>query len=224
MNARFTTLLGVIFSVLSHATSAQGGVFLTMDEALKLAFPQAETQRSTAYLSKPEVEAIAKRSGQQFTDAVIRPYIAQSDGNVVGTAYFDNHRVRSRREILMVVVQPDGTVGRIELLAFGEPKEYIPKSKWYRQFDDQALTKELRLKRSIRPMTGATLTARATINCVRRTLAIHSVLMERESKTPADEKGQVKPASRPSTSTQPASRSTVKQPASTSKPVRKGNT
>ncbi|MDH3816392.1 MAG: hypothetical protein OEV48_17995 [Acidobacteriota bacterium] len=41
---------------------------------------------------------------------------------------------------------------------------------------------ELALKRDIRPVTGATLTARATTEAVRRVLAIHAVAAQ--EKTP----------------------------------------
>ena len=44
-----------------------------------------------------------------------------------------------------------------------------------RHFDPARLDEELELKRAIRPVTGATLTARATSDAVRRILAIHDV-------------------------------------------------
>ena len=78
----------------------------------------------------------------------------------------------------MVTVDPAGRVGRVEVLAFDEPPDYLPRAAWYRQFDGKALDAELDLRRAIRPVTGATLTARATTAAVRRVLAIHQVLEE----------------------------------------------
>jgi hypothetical protein len=71
----------------------------------------------------------------------------------------------------MVVVRPDGTVGRVETISFDEPPDYLPRGAWYRQFDGRALDPELELRRAIRPVTGATLTARATTDAVRSVLA-----------------------------------------------------
>ena len=75
----------------------------------------------------------------------------------------------------MVVLDADGTVRRVEVVTFREPLEYMPRDGWYEQYDGQELDDDLTLKREIRPVTGATLTARATTEAVRRVLAIHKV-------------------------------------------------
>jgi Na+-translocating ferredoxin:NAD+ oxidoreductase RnfG subunit len=99
-----------------------------------------------------------------------------TDGQPVGYAYLDTHRVRTLPETLMVVLEPDGGVRRVEVVVFREPIEYIPRDSWYGQFEGERLSDELALKRDIRPVTGATLTARATTEAVRRVLAIHAVM------------------------------------------------
>jgi len=65
---------------------------------------------------------------------------------------------------------------RVEVLSFSEPEEYMPRPKWYEQFQGKPLDDELSLKRSIRPVSGATLTAHATTDAARRVLAIYRVL------------------------------------------------
>ena len=104
--------------------------------------------------------------------------MARCAGEAGGTAYFDAHRVRTLPETLMVAVDPEGRVRRLEILSFAEPPEYIPREAWYGQFTGQPLSQDLALKRRIRATTGATLTARATTDAVRRVLAIHRVLSE----------------------------------------------
>jgi hypothetical protein len=69
-------------------------------------------------------------------------------------------------------------VARLEVLAFAEPEEYLPRARWYGQFLGRALDDELNLGRGIRGVSGATLTARATTRAVRRVLAVHAVLQE----------------------------------------------
>ena len=92
---------------------------------------------------------------------------------MVGFAYIDTHRVRTLPETLLVILEVDGSVRRVEVAAFREPLDYKPGDSWYRQFDDEELDRDLSLDRDIRPITGATLTARATTDAVRRVLAIH---------------------------------------------------
>jgi hypothetical protein len=98
------------------------------------------------------------------------------EGKVVGTAYFDTHRVRTMPETILVLVDAAGAVARIEVLSFQEPEDYLPLPRWYAQFPGRLLDDELSLKRAIRPVAGATLTTNATTDAVRRVLALHRVL------------------------------------------------
>ena len=96
----------------------------------------------------------------------------------MGWAYLDTHRVRTLPETVLIVVTPDGGIRRVEVVSFREPLEYLPRASWYRQFDDRRLDERLQLDRGIRPVTGATLTVRATTEAVRRVLAMHRVVGE----------------------------------------------
>ena len=176
-------------SASSHS-SPGGEVFLTMDEALKLAFPDAKVARTTAYLDKAQQKAIQKACGNKFSSRVVYPYVAKKDGKVVGTAYFDTHRVRSLRQTLMIVVDANGKIARVELLAFAEPKRYMPKPKWLRQFVGAALDRNLKVGGRVRAMSGATLTAKASVDCSRRVLALHQALQKPQQPAPKpDPKG-----------------------------------
>ena len=173
----------VLFAVsLAAAAPAGAKVFLTQDEALKLAFPGASVERRTVFLTEAEVKEAAGLSGGPRPSALAVAYVATKDGRLAGTAYFDTHVVRTQPETLMVVVAPAGTISRVEVLSFSEPEEYLPREHWYAQFPGKALNDELAMKRGIRPVSGATLTARATTEAARRVLALHQVLERRAKK------------------------------------------
>jgi hypothetical protein len=112
----------------------------------------------------------------QVEGELVTRYVGREGGRLLGTAYFDTHRVRTLQETLMVVVGPDGKVARVEVLTFGEPDEYLPRPAWYAQFQGRALDRELAVSRGIHGVTGATLSARTATEAVRRTLALHQVL------------------------------------------------
>lgn len=160
-------------------------VYLTVDEALALAFPGAKLAKETVYLTDEQRARAAKLCGEDVELKIARPYVARVDGKVIGTAYIDVHRVRALKETLLVVVDPEGKVARIEVLAFGEPLEYVPKAEWYAQFTGKVLDDELNLRRSIRGIAGASLSARATTDCVRRVLALHTALLPQPRPEPA---------------------------------------
>lgn len=159
------------------AAALDAKVFLTQEEALKLAFPGAKVERHTAYLTEAQQKAAKKLSGdEELPSALATYYVGTKDGLDVGTAYFDTHTVRTMDETIMVVVDSAGAIARIEVLSFSEPEEYLPKPHWYAQFQGKPLDDELSMKRGIRAVTGATLTARATTDAARRVLALHKVL------------------------------------------------
>ncbi len=159
------------------AAAAAAKVLLTPEEALKLAFPGAAIEHRTAYLTAAQQKAAQKLSGDEdLPSALVTYYAATRDGKPAGTAYFDTHTVRTMPETIMVVVDPAGAIARIEVLSFSEPEEYMPRPHWYEQFQGKPLDDELSMKRGIRGVTGATLTARATTDAARRVLALHRVL------------------------------------------------
>ncbi len=158
-------------------TAASAKVFLSQEEALKLAFPGAKIERKTAYLTTAQQREAQRLSGDDaLPGALVAYYVATKDGRELGTAYFDTHIVRTMPETIMVVVDPAGRTARIEVLSFREPEEYLPRPHWYEQFQGKPLSDELSMKRGIRPVAGATLTARATTEAARRVLALHEVI------------------------------------------------
>lgn len=163
---------GTLVLALWTPQPAAGGVFLTRDQALELAFPDCEVDRETLYLTQDERRRAADLAGARIDSRLVVRY--RSDCG--GVAYFDVHRVRTLAETVMVVVDAEGRVARLEVMSFLEPEEYIPRRSWYDQFLTLRLDSRLRLKRSIDAVTGATLTARATTDAVRRILALDQVL------------------------------------------------
>lgn len=158
------------------AAPASAKVFLSVEEALRLAFPDCQVAQRTAFLNPEQRKQAAALAGAEIPSALINRSVATCAGRPGGTAYFDTHRVRTLPETLLVVVDPAGKVARIEVISFREPEDYLPRGPWYAQFLGKGLDANLDLKRSIRPVTGATLTANATLAAVRRILAVHQVL------------------------------------------------
>jgi len=152
---------------------ADARVLLTQEQALATAFPAAvKVTRQKFFLTPEQVAAARTESGVDFDDRLVVRY-AGSDGRV---AYFDTHRVRTEPETVMVVVKPDGSVERVEILPFSEPTDYFPKRRWLDQLLGRRLDRDLALNRGVRPISGASLTGRALVNATRKVLALHHVL------------------------------------------------
>ncbi|HEX4823621.1 MAG TPA: FMN-binding protein [Candidatus Polarisedimenticolaceae bacterium] len=165
--------------VAALVTAARAAVYLTQDKALALAFPEGtKVERQAIFMTDTQLrKARAAAGGVPVESALVTRYTGKdAAGRVVGTAYFDTHRVRTLDETLMVVVGPDAKVARVEILSFGEPPDYLPKHAWLDQFKGHALDDDLSVKRGIRGITGATLSSQAATDAVRRVLAIHGAV------------------------------------------------
>ena len=159
------------------ASAAQSGL-ITRDEALAAVFPGAEVEAERVFLTAGQIERAAELAGAEVPSPLVARYVARRGDDVVGRAYVDTHVVRTKRESLLISLEPDGRVRRVDVTAFLEPREYQAPETWGRQYYGRPLEDDMALQRAIRPIAGATLTAIATNAAVRRVLAIDRVLKD----------------------------------------------
>lgn len=177
-------MLALALTLLLAPSGGAGKVYLTVEEALKLAFPECVVERTTEVLTEREQVRVQGLAGAELPGRIVRPYVARKEGKLVGTAYFDAHRVRTKNEVLMLVVAPDESLRRVEVLSFAEPLEYLPRASFFAQFQGRRLDERLDLGRDVRGVSGATLSAESATRAARRTLALHRVLAERRAAAP----------------------------------------
>ncbi len=171
--------LGLALIGLTLLSSMVGASELpSVEQVLQLAFPGAQATRESLFLTHEQLQAVARTSGIDGQRALVTRFTLREEGRVVGWAFLDTHRVRTFRETILVMVDEKGRVRRAEVVAFREPRDYLPPQRWYEQFDGRALDGELELKAGIRSMTGATLSARAATDAVRRVLAVHAIIQQ----------------------------------------------
>ena len=149
---------------------------LSRDEALALAFPGATVRPEQIFLTGEQQKRAAEQAGVEVPSALVARYLATRDGRLVGRAYVDTHTVRSKKETLLISLEADGRVKRVDVTAFLEPPEYEAPELWLRQYEARTLGDDLAVNRAVRPIAGGTLTARAVNAAVRRVLAIDRVL------------------------------------------------
>ena len=181
-------LAGLVLCCMALMGQAGAVVLLSQEEALALAFPGAQVERHTAYLDSAQMDEIHRLAGPKVEPvrAMVPYYQATRAGVAVGVAYFDTRRVRTEAATVMYVVDAAGRLARVEVIAFHEPREYLPRPAWLEQFKGRTLDKELELKRGIRGMTGASLTARTLTDGARRILSLHAVLAPLQKDPAAD--------------------------------------
>jgi electron transport complex protein RnfG len=160
---------------------AESRVLVDRERALAQAFgPGATIRTRTVFLDSMAVRRAEQAAGAKLASPRVVRYEATRRDTLLGTAYLDTHRVRSMNETVMIVVSPAGRVGAVETLAFAEPDDYLAPRRWLARFEDQALSRDLKPGDAVPNLGGSTLTARAIAAAVRRTLALHAVIAEKD--------------------------------------------
>ena len=165
---RLRMLPMLAFASLLHALPTQA-------QALQLAFPGCAFTRKEFFLSDVQAAQVKALSRTDLPGLWFVGYVARKDGRLMGVGFFDTHRVRTENETALVAVGSDGRIRRVEVIAFREPQDYAPRQAWIDQFQGEPLNDGLSLRRDIRPLAGATLTANALTDASRRGLALWQV-------------------------------------------------
>ena len=161
---------------------AAAKVFIGQKQALEEAFPDAtRIERRTRILKRSEVEQIEARAREKLESKIIVLHTAYREDEILGYAQIDVHNVRTQPEAFLVVLEPDGRVRSVRVLAFHEPLDYLPTDRWYQQFAGKDVEDPLRVGRDVHGVVGATLSARAAAQGVRRMLAFWEVLLRPET-------------------------------------------
>jgi Na+-translocating ferredoxin:NAD+ oxidoreductase RnfG subunit len=165
---------------LAAASAAAAPVYSSREQALARAFPPPATvERKAFFLTDAEREKASRAARSKIGSALVIAYVAKGPNGPLGTGYFDTHGVRTMPETILVTVKPDGALSGVEVVAFGEPEDYLPRRNWLKLFPGRRLDDDLTVGRGLAHVTGATLTTRAITDAVRRVLAIHSVIAGR---------------------------------------------
>jgi len=175
--------VGLLLFTIFPAPESFGQVFKTQQIALRDAFAQCDTVvRKTLFLTEEQVTQIQKLAKSKIDSKLVSYYVGIKNDSTCGYAFFESDIVRTKKATIMVVVNPDGTVRNLEMLAFYEPQDYLPTQNWFKLFTGKFLTDNLWPKRSIDAVSGATLTVRSVTLGLRKILAIYKTALSKEKR------------------------------------------
>lgn len=159
--------------IITEGSPSYAKVYFTKGEALRLVFPEADAiEKKVVYLDSDQQARIERLSKARLENKIFTFYIGKKDNTILGYALFGTHTIRTKPEVYIVAINPDGSLKMVEILAFYEPQEYLPSKKWFTQFKDKVLDDDLWLKKGIDAISGATLSADGIIRETRKALAI----------------------------------------------------
>ena len=183
-------LLIAMLSVVSM-DHAHGQVFLTLEDALDLAFPGAERiVKKKVSLDRKGKVAIAKAASIMLDDPHFLFYVGMEGDRPVGYMVVDNVIGQAEPITYMVAFYPDGKVKRIEIMAYRESRGgEVRYREFMKQYEGKSIRDPLRVGDDIRNISGATLSTASISFGVKKLLAVFHYIFLGEIPTPRAEVG-----------------------------------
>ncbi|MGZ8217212.1 FMN-binding protein [Methylomagnum sp.] len=176
------TFIASLFLIFGVLPVAWGTVYYSKDEAFELAFGQgSEIEEIPVFLTDEQAAAIEKTALAKLDSKLFTFYAGKQQGKLLGYAAIESHTVRTQPETMIIVLSPTGELTRTEILAFHEPPEYQPPGRWFERLYHRSVA-ELRLNQGIDGISGATLSCRASLDSIRKVMAIFKIAMREGDK------------------------------------------
>jgi len=172
LRALFALALTCWLARIVHAAGAP-----SLDDALARAFPGARIEKRSLALSATDVKAVEARARARCEPRLLIAYVAWRGDTLAGAAWTDRRVIRTREAVLLLSVAPDTSISRVDVIAFFEPPEYLPASRWLGLFAGRGSHKPLTPQRPVPDIAGATLSSRAVNESARLALAWYELLL-----------------------------------------------
>ncbi len=152
---------------------AEAKVNTKVEQAVKGSFAKVDTiEPKRLILTKAQLAKVQKAAKAKLETKVYRYYLFKSGGTVVGYGVLIARKVRTKKATVLYAFTPEGILKFAEIMAFGEPPEYIPNDTWMGQFKEKSANAPLKIGGDVPTISGATLSARSITDGARVARAI----------------------------------------------------
>lgn len=168
------SFLFILFITLGFSTWAEGTIYLTPEEALKITFKNSgEVISEKKTLSFSQQEQIEKKLGYSLSKNQWNFYIARSGGKIEGYAVIDHEVGKTEPITFLTAILPTGEVSQVEILAYRESHGgEVREKRFLNQFKNKNEKNPLRVGQDLANIAGATLSSRAVSRGVKRALSL----------------------------------------------------
>ncbi|RUM70431.1 MAG: hypothetical protein DSZ09_04435 [Sulfurovum sp.] len=170
----FLVLLDIFLMSSTYAKST-----VSVKEVIKSSFSHvSKIEPKSLILSNIQFKQIRTMAKAAVDTKVYRYYKILSDDKKLGIAILITRKVRSKKATVLYAFDDKGTLRFSEIMAFGEPPEFIPNRIWMSQLQNQKLTAKLTVGKDIPTISGATLSARSITQSARVARAIYEIVLK----------------------------------------------
>jgi len=166
--------------ILMFSTAAHAQQYMSVEEAQKALFPEAETfSVKEITLNEQTKAAIEQKSGVRVRETQFKAMRADAKGKNIGWLFVD--RVIGKHEFITYAcaIGNDGSVRGIEILDYRETYGgEVAHPKWRAQFQGKTLADPFKLGRDIKNISGGTLSCKNITNGVKRLLVTYETVLK----------------------------------------------
>lgn len=168
-------LFGILFSQSSIAKTN-----VSIERVIKSSFDQVSSvDPGQLILTQAQYNEIKSRAKTAVRTKIYRYYTIRSGEKNIGYGVLIVRKVRTKKATVLYVFDNEGTLRFSEVVAFGEPPEYIPNKSWMEQFSNVKSSSALTIGKDIPTISGATLSAKAISDGARIARAIYHIALRR---------------------------------------------
>ena len=170
----FVLLLGTLLS-----QSSVAGSKASVDDVIKSSFTGVSTiDPKQIILTKKQFSQVQSRAKAAVRTKIYRYYDIKSKTQRLGYAVLISRKVRGKKATVLYAFDNCGTLKFTEIMAFGEPPEYIPNKTWMGQLQNRDASATLTVGKDIPTISGSTLSARSITEGARVARAIYEIVLK----------------------------------------------
>lgn len=167
-------LLGMLVSQVGMAKSK-----ISVEQVIKTSFKNvSDVKAKSLILSTAQFKKVRSRAKAAIKTKVYRYYDIVSSGKSIGKAVLITRKVRSKKATVLYAFDKKGTLRFSEIMAFGEPPEFIPSQIWMSQLHMQKSSTKLTVGKDIPTISGSTMSASSITEGARVARAIYEIVLK----------------------------------------------
>lgn len=156
-------------------------IYLTQDQALRVAIPDADkvTPRPVTPTAE-ERKQIERRLGRKLEESSYVFHEGTRGGKTVGYALVVDELGKYYPITFIVGIKPDGEIREVAVMVYRERRgDAVRRGRFLNQFDGKTLADPLMVNRDITHLTGATVSSWSIAAGVKKALAVFETMIKR---------------------------------------------
>ena len=157
--------------------------YLSQDEAFVKAFPGATISQFKPTLTAEQAQLVMSKAASKARGKFSGIYVAHTGKEFQGICFIDNAIGRTEFFTYACSLNADGSVKRIDVITYREPKGMeIKQRNWLQRFVGKKYGDRLKVKKDIPNISGASLSCKAMVERVRFMVAYYDLVLAKQAK------------------------------------------